>query len=321
MIAIISKGCAELLEFVKVPIGYLLGWIYAIIPNYGWTIILFTLVTKLILLPLGLKQQKSMTKMQAMQPKLAALQEKYKNDKQKQSEETMKLYKQYGISPMGGCLPMLIQLPIIFALYRVLYRPITYMLHYSAERVGDLAYDLALKLGHTIDMKAPMAQIEIARGADLIDFSFLGLDLAANPNADGWITLAMIIPILAAVTTYFSSKITTMMNDKKKKSQTVEKKPQRILSPDQKTAPSGDTAQVGKTMTWMMPIMTLWFTSTFPAALGVYWIASNIFSIVQTLILNGYYSKKMELEIADTEAQIASKREARLANKKRKGKK
>ncbi len=308
-------------EIVKVPIGYLLGWIYQVIPNYGWTIILFTLVIKLILLPLGLKQQKSMTKMQAMQPKLADLQEKYKNDKQKLSEETMKLYKTYGVSPMGGCLPMLIQLPILFALYRVLYRPITYMLHLSAEKIGDMAYELAVKLGHTIDMSAPMAQIEIAKGTGLIDFDFLGLDLAANPNADGWITFAMLIPVLAAVTTYFSSKITTMMNDKKKAKKEEDKKPQRILSPDQKTAPSADTAQVGKTMTYMMPIMTLWITTTFPSALGLYWIASNIFSILQTVILNGYYAKKMELEIADTEAQLNAKREARFANKKRKGKK
>lgn len=305
------------------PIGYLLGWIYHIIPNYGWTIILFTLVVKLILLPLGLKQQKSMTKMQAMQPKLNALQEKYKNDKQKLSEETMKLYKQYNISPMGGCLPMLIQLPILFALYRVLYRPITYMLHYSAEKVGDIAYKLAVELGHTIDMKAPMAQIEIAKGTGLIDFDFLGLDLAATPNAEGWITFAMLIPVLAALTTYFSSKITTMMNDKKKKKTEAETetKPQRILSPEQKTAPTGDTAQMGKTMTWLMPIMTLWITTTFPAALGLYWIASNIFSIIQTLILNGYYAKKMELEIADTEAMLNAKREAKFANKKRKRKK
>ncbi len=309
-------------ELVKVPIGYLLGWIYSIIPNYGWTIILFTLVVKLILLPLGLKQQKSMTKMQAVQPKLTALQDKYKNDKQKLSEETMKLYKQYGISPMGGCLPMLIQLPILFALYRVLYRPITYMLHLSAEKVADLAYGLAVELGRTIDMKAPMAQIEIAKGTGLIDFDFFGLDLAANPNAEGWITVAMIIPILAAVTTYFSSKITTMMNDKKKKNnEEKDTKPQRILSPEQKTAPTADTAQVGKTMTWMMPIMTLWITTTFPAALGLYWIASNVFSIGQTVILNSYYAKKMNLEIAETEAELSAKREAKFANKKRKGKK
>ncbi len=102
-------------EIVKIPIGYLLGWIYYLIPNYGWALIVFTLVVKLLLLPLGLKQQKSMTKIQAIQPKLTALQEKYKNDQQRLSQETMKLYKDYGISPMGGCLPMLIQLPILFA--------------------------------------------------------------------------------------------------------------------------------------------------------------------------------------------------------------
>ena len=133
---------------MKVPIGYLLGWIYNLIPNYGWALIVFTLVVKLLLLPLGLKQQKSMTKMQAMQPKITALQEKYKNDQQKLSQETMKLYKEYGVSPMGGCLPMLIQLPILFALYRVLYRPLTYMLHMTDKAIGALGNEFIIDMSN-----------------------------------------------------------------------------------------------------------------------------------------------------------------------------
>ena len=201
----------DFFDIIKVPIGYILGWIYEIIPNYGWALIVFTFVVKLLLLPLGLKQQKSMTKMQAMQPKIAALQEKYKNDQQKLSQETMKLYKEYNISPMGGCLPMLIQLPVLFALYRVLYKPLTYMLHMAEGAITSLCAEFAIDMSN----KNPMAQIQIAEKAHLIDFDFFGLNLSANPNAEGWISIAMIIPVLAALTTYFSSKITMMMNKNK----------------------------------------------------------------------------------------------------------
>lgn len=302
-------------ELVKVPIGYLLGWIYNLIPNYGWALIIFTLVVKLLLLPLGLKQQKSMTKMQAMQPKITALQEKYKNDQQKLSQETMKLYKEYGVSPMGGCLPMLIQLPILFALYRVLYRPLTYMLHMTDKAIGALGNQFIIDMSS----KNPMAQIQIAEKANLIDFDFFGLNLSANPNAEGWFTIAMIIPVLAAVTTYFSSKITMLMN-KNKKEEKNEEKPKRILSPDQKdTKPNAN--EMGQTMTWIMPVFTLWITATFPAALGIYWVASNVFSIGQTMLLNGYFAKKMDKEISAQDMLIAEKKEARFAGKKRKGKK
>lgn len=304
-------------ELVKIPIGYLLGWIYDFIPNYGWALIVFTFVVKLILLPLGLKQQKSMTKMQSMQPKITALQEKYKNDQQKLSQETMKLYKEYGVSPMGGCLPMLIQLPILFALYRVLYRPLTYMLHMADEAIGVLGNQFVIDMSS----KNPMAQIQIAEKADLIDFGFFGLDLAANPNAQGWISAAMIIPVLAAVTTYFSTKITTMMNKNKQEEKKEDEKPKRILSPEQKDTSKPATAEMSKTMTWMMPLFTLWITATFPSALGIYWVASNVFSIGQTILLNGYYSKKMDAEISLQEAQIAAKKEAKFGTKKRKGKK
>ena len=112
------------MELIKIAIGWLLGFIYELVNNYGVALILFTLVIKLILLPLGLKQQK--------------LQEKYKNDQQLLSQETMKLYKEYGVSPMGGCLPLLIQLPVLFALYRVLYRPLTYMFGLADEAVAEM---------------------------------------------------------------------------------------------------------------------------------------------------------------------------------------
>ncbi len=104
-------------------LGWVLAWIYNIVPNYGIAIILLTLAIRLLLLPLGIKQIKSMQHMQALQPKLKELQKKYKNNKQKQQEEQMKLYKEAGVNPLGGCLPMLLTLPFLFAMYAVIRPP------------------------------------------------------------------------------------------------------------------------------------------------------------------------------------------------------
>lgn len=307
------------MEIIKIAIGSLLGWIYDFVGNYGWALILFTLVVKIILLPLGLKQQKSMTKMQKIQPKIAKLQEKYKNDQQLLSQETMKLYKEYGVSPMGGCLPMLIQLPILFALYRVLYRPLTYMLGWADSKVADVASSLfwndATSSG--LNLKLADAQIQIAEKAGEINFDFLGLNLADTPSFAIWATL--LIPVLAGVTTYLSSKVTTWMNKQTKDEDKKEdKKPQRVLSTEPKNAPKGAQNAEGmtKSMGIIMPIFTTWITYTLPMSLGVYWIASNVFSIIQTVGLNGYYAKKLGTEIEETD-KLKMEKKSKLHRKKK----
>ena len=107
---------------ITTPLGYIISFIYDLVQNYGFAIIIFTLIVKIIMLPLVIKQQKSTVQMQKIQPEMQALQKKYANDQQRLGQETMKLYKKYNISPAGGCLPLLIQLPIIFGLYQVITR-------------------------------------------------------------------------------------------------------------------------------------------------------------------------------------------------------
>lgn len=289
------------MDIIKVPIGYLLDWIYQFVGNYGGALIIFTLVIKLLLLPLSLKQQKSMTKMQKLQPQLTKLQEKYKNDQNLLGQETMKLYKKYGVSPTGGCLPLLIQLPILFALYRVIYQPLKYMCHMGVDKIEALAEELGIALS------SPMAQINIAEKIGEINFDFLGLNLAGTPSFDNWPTL--IIPVLAAVTTYLSSKITQWMNKKPETKKDEPQKTTRILSPEQKNTNTNANSAEGmtKSMSVIMPIFTLWITYTLPMAMGVYWVASNIFSVGQTMLLNGYYAKKFAGELEEAEAERKEK--------------
>lgn len=310
---------------ITIPLGYILGFIYNFINNYGWSLIIFTVLIKVLLLPLGLKQQKATTKMQQIQPKMTEIQKKYANDQQKLSEETMKLYKEYGVNPMGGCLPLLIQLPILFGLYRVIYKPLTYMLHYTDEAVADLTSQYVAQFGEFSAAAANQAQIIIAKANDLINFDFLGLDISATPSIANP-SVIWIVPILAAVTTYLTSKVTTAMAGNKNKDKKTDEngvvKKERVLSPDQKTnAGQANSAEsMTKSMTIMMPLMTLWITFTLPATLGVYWTVSNVLSILQTVVLNGYFKKKLETEIAAQDVLIAEKRALKDAkyNKKKK---
>ncbi len=298
------------MDIIKVPIGYILDWIYQAIGNYGGALILFTLAVKLILLPLSLKQQKSMTKMQKLQPQLTKLQEKYKNDQQLLGQETMKLYKKYGVSPAGGCLPLLIQLPILFALYRVIYQPLTYMCHMGASEIEALVKSV----GSTVDVSGLMKEINLAKAGNLINFKFLGLALEQTPSFANWPSL--IIPALAGVTTYLSSKITQWLNPNKPEKK-EEEKPQRILSPDQKKTQGANNAEgMTKTMSTIMPLFTLWITYTLPMAMGVYWVASNVFSMAQTFLLNGYYARKFSGELEIIEGQRLEK-QSKLHGKKK----
>jgi len=316
------------MSYIYRAFGFMLNLIYGVVENYGIAIILFTLFIKIVLLPLTLKQQKSMTKMQRIQPKLTELQEKYKYDKDKAAQETMKLYKEYGVNPMGGCLPLIIQFPILIAFYQVIQKPVQYVLGYSATKLA------AALEANGLTATTAGVQILLAEKLGELNFNFFGLDLATTPWQEiklfmagkaGAIALtALIIPVLSCVTTFLTSKISTLMNKKKGEDKKEEKKPQRVLSPGQKTQDSGNSAEsMAKSMTYFMPIMTLWLTLTFPSALGLYWTVSNVLSLVQTILLNGYYNKKLEKEIeaqdAEREKKVQEKMKKYNMKKKKRG--
>ena len=180
------------------------------------------------------------------------------------------------------------------------------MLHRGAEVDGFIA-----ELGLT---KSPQVEIAIAKAKDFINFDLWGLDLSATPQFSklNWLWL---IPIIAGLTTYLSSKITTWVNtgNKDKKEET---KPARVLNPDSK--PEANPENTMKTMTYFMPVMTAWIAFSFPAALGLYWIISNVLSAGQTVLLNGYYSKKLKAEFAELEEKKAEE-DAKKRQRRKKG--
>ena len=124
-------------ELIGYPLGFIMWLMYLITHNYAVAIILFTLITKILLFPLSVKQQKSSAAMTAFQPKLEKLKKQYGNNQQKLQEEQMKLYAEEGINPMSSCLPLFIQFPILYGIFDVVYRPITHILHFGKDVIDQ----------------------------------------------------------------------------------------------------------------------------------------------------------------------------------------
>jgi YidC/Oxa1 family membrane protein insertase len=204
------------LSLISHALGDLLQLIYNFIGDYGWSIIVFSIIAKTLLLPLNIKQTQSMKKMNELNPKMKEIQEKYKNDKEKMNAKLLELYKEHNYNPASGCLPILIQLPIIFALFSVIQNPTTYV--FTSEQFANIAK------------------------------SFLWLpDLSkADP--------IYILPVLSALTTYLQTKMISPANTK-----------------DPTT----------KTMNNVMPIMIGVMSLQFPSGVVLYWVVSNIYTIIQ----------------------------------------
>lgn len=298
-------------HYIVLAMGWIIRTIYELTHNYGVAIILFTLIIKLILIPLNIHSQKAMKKQQKIQPVLAELQKKYANDQTKLQQETMKIYKENGISMTGGCLPMLIQMPILVALYQAIRRPLTYMFNVPFKNVPEdiLNQVSALKdamlekfpdiVGNLKDVDATMllnqSQIQLSDWAQriygnahewYINFKFMGMNLSNVPwtalsylndiknHMD--IVLLLVIPVLAVIASVAQNKITMSMSGQ-----------------NQNTG-NEQAQSMNKTMMWMMPIMTAYFTLILPAGLGLYWIISSVVQIIQQIVLNYYFEKKGE---------------------------
>ena len=299
--------------FITRPLGWIIEQIYNLVANYGLAIIIFTVIVKLILLPLNIKSQKAMRKQQKIQPILQELQKKYANDQEKLQKEMMKLYKENNVSMTGGCLPMLIQMPILIGLYQVIQKPLSYLMgvDWMAEDVINKVYMLrdtmADQIGNlatqTEEMLAKMSQIQLSQWAEIvngptdpwvINFNFLGLNLANTPSAainyimrldfSNWGVIALLlIPVLAVVSQVLTTKLTQIQSGQNTK--------------DDSDNPS---SQMNKSMMLMMPLMTGLFTFTLPSGIGIYWIVSSITQLLQQLALNKYFENKGEEVIIKT---------------------
>ncbi len=276
------------------PLGYVMEWIYKLIPNYGWDIILFTLLITLVKIPLQLNQQKSMARMSAFQPMLLDIQKKYKDKPEKQQEEMLKL-QQYGYKPSAGCLPMLVNFLVMFGVIEVVYRPLQRIFHIGTDAITAAGEAMtALGISFTTVTRDTNIIAQVLAGESTVTscftpeqvstitefghhMDFFGIDLTRVPQY----SLAaenlplLIFPVLAIVTMFLSTHISMKA--------------------------SGQEMQGSMKLTmYMMPLMYLFFCFTVPCAFSLYYVVSNILMTVQSIVMKKIYDpEKMKQEVLE----------------------
>lgn len=286
------------IDYIITPFAWLLRTFYYLGENYVLALLLFAIVFKIVLLPSSISQQKGMAKQQRLQPKVRRIQAKFAGDQKKIQEETQALYQREGYNPMNaGCLPMLIQLPIIYVLYEVIYNPLKYVLRIDSgvlDALKTAAQGLSDKtiasrlLEQSVIKNFDQIKGVITDGTVLknieqfIDkFTLFGISLGEQPNfstlknwasADKGAKLLLLIPLISGLTSLLTGIITFVR--------------QKQTNPEMAKNPTSGC------MTFMMPLMSVYFTFLFPAGIGLYWIFQNILSAIQMVILNHTYSNE-----------------------------
>ena len=307
----------SLSDIVTVPFGFILKVLYDLTTNYGVAIILFSILVKLVLLPMNAKGKKSMMKMSRLTPDIERIKKKYPDDTNKQQQLTQELYKKEGVSTCSGCLWSFIPLLILFPLYTVIRQPIEYMLGETAENAAAIVdviktaapelfgknafYAEMIAARHIPDfveqIRAVLPEISEATLAG-VNFDFLGIDLGRQPSinffaweAFDWANIGLfLLPVLSAASSVLSMLISNKQNDSVV---TNEKGIQ-----DKEAAKNSQQNQTAKTMMWMMPIMSLWIGFTVPAALSVYWLISGVLGTIADTFMTKHYRKIYDAEDA-----------------------
>ncbi len=292
------------MHFLYSIFAFIFRFLFSFVSNYGIALIIFAVFFRLILIPTSVKQQKSMAKMNRLQPKLKRIREKYQDynpqeRQQKIQQETSELYQREGYSSMGAsCLPTLLQMPVLFGLYGVVIRPLTYVLQLSEEALAALseaAKALLEASGRTSNYVESMiisninaiveANPDLAeKFADEIakiqsfNFTLFGIDLGAIPKqvyADSGLNMGTIlilaIPVLTGISSLLTSLVTTIR---------------------QKKSGAMENQQMMGCMMFMMPIWSVVLAWGFPVGMGMYWILSSLIAFFQTLILGSLYSPR-----------------------------
>lgn len=298
------------------PLGLLLTAIYNVVQSYGLAIILFALLVKIVILPISYKGKKSMLKMTAMQGKMQAIQKKYANNKIKMNEEIQKMYEAEGVNPTSGCLPSFLPLPIMMGLYYAVVKPLTFMMGLSGGNMDGATGDIELlanQVGIEItqrnvfsvqsqiaeacnqffdkagNLSADVAALSdtIAQNLRPLNFDFFGLDLSVKPTFT--LSIMLLIPILSGLTAFLSSWIMQKMQNNGNQTQNAAQSQMKM-------------------MMYMMPLMSVYFGFQFPAAIGIYWIFNNVFTVVQEVVLTKYIRKKHPESIALKEPEGKKKK-------------
>ncbi|MBQ8001916.1 MAG: YidC/Oxa1 family membrane protein insertase [Clostridia bacterium] len=277
--------------------------IYSIVQNYGWTIIIFTILIKLVTIGFSIKSQKSMARMQQVQPLINEIQRKYANNREKMQQELTKVYDKYEISPTGGCMPMLLQLVILMGFIQIVYKPYTYLLNIPVDSIKTAAAtvgaDATAFLNNQLSMPSNVLSELVKMGYETeLELDFLGLQLGEvlSQNMGDW--KMWILPVLALLFTILST-YTAQLSANKNQNEKQKNDPQ-----------AQQAAAMSKSMYIMMPLMTAYITYTWPLGCALYWIISTVTQMIQQFLINELVVKKMKpIELKKKKKKPQVKRE------------
>lgn len=289
-----------MINFFSNIFGYVLNWIYMLIQNYGLAIIIFSVLIKLVMLPLSIKQQKTLKKNEKIQKEMKILQIKHKGNPERLNQEMMELYKREKISPFSGCFSLVIQVILLFAMFSLVRSPLTYMRKIDANVIEEQVTNIKKDFGEN-SVSRTYPEISLIRYAQegkinsedmYINMNFLGLDLSKVPQENYTDIKVYIIPILYVISSIVSIKINTKtMNDKKEKGIKEDSK-ELINDQDKKEMDQEELAgQMNKSMSLMMPILSVSISLVAPLGLALYWLVNNIIMMIERLVLNKVLSK------------------------------
>ena len=271
----------DIFGFILVPLGYVMRFAYSITNNYMLAILLFSLLMELLMIPLAIKQQKNQIKQAMLAPKVAAISKKYAGrtdqaTKQRQQQEVMAMYQEEHFNPMGGCLPIVIQLPIIMILYGIIRKPLTYISMMASDQItaisqyfGQSAVDEIGLLGKIRDNISELSVRYPSLREAIIPQTKVGpFDLSLTPQISfdpfNWL---MLIPVLTFVIMIVTQKIMQRYN---------------YQSPE---AAETQNRLSMKIMMYTMPLLSVFIEFQMPAAIGVYWIFRSILQTVEKIII------------------------------------
>lgn len=271
--------------------GYLLNALYTVFNNYGIAIIVFSIILRIILIPITIKQQKSLKKSAALQEEMKEIQRKYKNNPEKLNQETIDLYKREKMSPFAGCFSSIIQLVIILSVFWLVSQPLTYMKKIDTSIIDEYKTQLQQEGNQSTYMEIAVinrfgAEDERVR----LNMDFLGLDLSKVPSnsLNDW--TVYVIPVLYVISSVASIKITNSFTKKKKD----DKKAITDGTTVTENEPSELEAMenMNKNMMYMLPLMSVFIAFIAPLGLALYWFVSNILVIIEKVIIEAVMKHK-----------------------------
>ena len=283
--------------------GYLLNFLYNTFNNYGIAIIVFSVILRIILIPVTIFQQKSMKKSAELQEKMKEIQKKYKNNPEKLNQETMNLYKTEKVNPLSGCLSSILQIIIILSVFWLVSKPLTYMKKVPQDTINNYVTEIK-EAGSSTSAYQEIDVIKQKGQQDEnvnINLDFFGIDLSMVPNANMKDLKVYIIPVLYVLTSFLSMKLTNKQaKTKKKETLAIAEKSQdskENIKKEEKD-PAEEAAEsmelMSNSMNYMFPIMAISISFVTPLGLALYWLVSNVLIMIERVIIDKVFDKKDE---------------------------